>query len=67
MTNRDAARVQQMIRRYRYRTTALVGTWRASPELAIQDAINARLALREEGEPGGIRWIVPGNIEETEA
>ncbi len=54
------------VRRYRYRTAVLVGRWRRSRELAIEDAIVAKQARRELGEPGGVNWIVPGQIEESE-
>ena len=56
-----------MTRRYRYRTTVLVGSWRPSREAAIDDAIKAKQAARESDGPNGISWIVPGRIEETEA
>jgi hypothetical protein len=48
--------------RYRYRTTVLVGPWRATPHEAVEDAIRARQAHREaEGAP--LRWLVCGEIE----
>jgi hypothetical protein len=28
--------------------------------------INAKQAQDDEGEPGGVRWLVPGEIEEVE-
>jgi hypothetical protein len=62
-----AAGIQAMTRRFRYRTTVLVGSWRPSFEQAIEDAINAKQAARENSGPNGIKWIVPGQIEEAEA
>ena len=59
--------VEEMTRRYRYRTSVLVGSWRPSRELAIDDAIKAKQAARESEGANGISWIVPGRIEETEA
>ena len=59
--------VEEMTRRYRYRTSVLVGSWRPSRELAIDDAIKAKQAAPESDGPNGISWIVPGRIEETEA
>ncbi len=53
-------------RRYRYRTAVLVGRWRRSRDLAIEDAIVAKQARREAGDPSGLKWIVPGQIEESE-
>jgi len=52
--------------RYRYRTPALTGQWRDSPDAALRDAINAKQARDDEDEPGGVRWLVPGEIEEAE-
>ena len=67
VSNRDAARIAQTNRLYRYRTPVLVGSWRPSRELAIEDAIRAKQASREDEESSGFKWIVPGEIEETEA
>jgi len=53
--------------RYRYRTPALTGQWRDSRDAALRDAINAKQALGDKNEPGGVRWLVPGEIEETES
>ena len=53
--------------RYRYRTPALTGQWRDSRDAALRDAINAKHALDDENEPGGVRWLVPGEIEEDES
>ena len=50
--------------RYRYRTPVLKGRWRASREDALRDAITARQAIVDETEPGGLRWLVPGEVEE---
>ena len=50
--------------RYRYRTPALAGPWRESREAALRDAIAAKQARLDESEPGGICWLVPGDIEE---
>ena len=47
---------------YRYRTAVLVGPWRAEPETALNDAIRAGQAAREEG--GDVDWRVAGEIEE---
>ncbi|MEA3045686.1 MAG: hypothetical protein QOJ53_18, partial [Sphingomonadales bacterium] len=52
------------MRRYRYRTPALTGPWRESPEGAVRDAVKAKQAQIDEGQPSGIKWIVPGQIEE---
>ena len=50
--------------RYRYRTPVLTGRWRTSREAALHDAIAARQAIVDETEPGGLRWLVPGEVEE---
>ena len=52
--------------RYRYRTAALTGRWRDSREAALRDAINIKQAVEDQAEPGGIRWLVPGEIESEE-
>ena len=52
------------MRRYRYRTPALTGPWRESPEGAVRDAVRANQAQIDENQPSGIKWIVPGRIEE---
>jgi len=49
---------------YRYRTPVLTGRWRDSREAALRDAIAAHQALADEAAFGGIRWLVPGDIEE---
>lgn len=48
---------------YRYRTRALVGPWRDTPDEAFADALRARQARREEGGTK-IVWVVDGDIEE---
>lgn len=53
------------LRRYRYRTAALTGPWRESPDLALRDAARARQARIEEGPPPRVEWAVPGRIEEA--
>jgi hypothetical protein len=50
--------------RYRYRTPALTGPWRDSYDEAARDAVKAKQAETDESEPAGVRWIVPGRIEE---
>ena len=52
--------------RYRYRTSALAGPWRDSREAALRDAIAARQVRIDDDSPEGMRWIVPGEIEEGE-
>ena len=52
------------MRRYRYRTPALTGPWRESHEGAVRDAVRANQAQIDEDQPSGIKWIVPGRIEE---
>jgi len=51
------------MRSFRYRTATLLGPWRESAEAAVQDAIRAKQARRDE-EGGGWHWVVPGAIEE---
>jgi hypothetical protein len=50
--------------RYRYRTPVLTGRWRETPDAALSDAITARQVRLEDSSPDGVRWIVPGEIEE---
>lgn len=51
------------MRRYRYRTPALVGPWRESQDDALRDAARAgQLVL--EGSGSAMRWMVAGEIEE---
>ena len=53
--------------RYRYRTPALTGRWRDSREAALRDAIAAKQAQADEDSPSGVRWLVPGEIEQGES
>ena len=48
---------------YRYRTATLLGAWRSTAEAAMQDAIRARQARRDE-QGNGWHWVVPGSIEQ---
>ena len=51
--------------RYRYRTCAILGPWRLSPEEAAGDAVKARQARWDErGET--LCWLVPGEIEKDQ-
>lgn len=52
------------MRRYRYRTSVLTGPWRDSAGDAARDAVRAKQAVIDEDEPAGIKWTVPGQIEE---
>lgn len=52
------------MRRYRYRTPVLTGPWRDSQDEAVRDAVKAKQAEIDGGSPSGVRWIVPGRIEE---
>ena len=52
--------------RYRYRTAALAGRWRDSRDEAVRDALKAHQALLDASEPGGLRWLVGGEIEKEE-
>ncbi|MGZ8336337.1 MAG: hypothetical protein ACXWU1_06725 [Allosphingosinicella sp.] len=52
--------------RYRYRTPVLTGRWRDTRDAALRDAVKANQAQVDESEPGGVRWLVPGEIEEDE-
>jgi hypothetical protein len=52
------------VRRYRYRTPALTGPWRDSHGEAVRDAVKAKQAATDGDDPSGLRWIVPGRIEE---
>lgn len=52
------------MRRYRYRTPALTGPWRDSHDDAVRDAVKAKQAQIEDDQPAGVKWIVPGQIEE---
>jgi hypothetical protein len=50
--------------RYRYRTPVIHGRWRPTADAALHDAVLARQARLDAAAPGGVRWIVPGEIEE---
>ena len=52
------------LRRYRYRTSVLTGPWRESALEAASDAVRAKQAVNELAEASGLRWTVPGWIEE---
>ena len=52
------------MRRYRYRTSVLTGPWRATEFEAAGDAVRAKQAVNDDSEASGIRWTVPGRIEE---
>lgn len=52
------------MRRYRYRTPALAGPWREARVEALRDAVRAKQAQVDENGPEGVKWIVPGEIEE---
>ena len=52
------------MRRYRYRTSALTGPWRATELEAANDAVRAKQAVDDNTHTSGIRWTVPGKIEE---
>jgi hypothetical protein len=49
--------------RYRYRTAAIAGPWRATRERALADAVKARQAEADASQPDGVRWRLPGRIE----
>jgi hypothetical protein len=48
---------------YRYKTPALSGPWRQRPDRALDDAIRARQAMRDES--GAVWWRVTGTIEQS--
>lgn len=48
---------------FRYRTDTLLGPWRNNQEAAVQDAIRAKQARRDDA-GAGWHWLVPGSIEE---
>lgn len=52
------------MRQYRYRTPALAGPWRDGRDEAVRDAVKAKQAVAAGDDPSGVRWIVPGRIEE---
>jgi hypothetical protein len=51
------------VRRYRYRTPALTGPWRESPDDAARDAVKAKQAEYVDEPSAGLKWTVPGEIE----
>ena len=53
------------MRRYRYRTAALVGPWRESRARAAHDAAKAGQVIVDGEDPLNFRWVVPGEIEES--
>jgi hypothetical protein len=52
------------LRRYRYRTSVLTGPWRETEFDAANDAVRANQAVNDISQSSGIRWTVPGRIEE---
>ncbi|HTU12458.1 MAG TPA: hypothetical protein VMG08_16325 [Allosphingosinicella sp.] len=52
------------MRRYRYRTSVLTGPWRETEFDAANDAVRAKQAVNDITQTSGIRWTVPGRIEE---
>jgi hypothetical protein len=42
----------------------LTGPWRDSAEEAARDAVKAKQAVIDDDQPTGIKWTVPGQIEE---
>jgi hypothetical protein len=52
------------LRRYRYRTSVLTGPWRETAFEAADDAVRAKQAVNDVAEASGLRWTVPGWIEE---
>jgi hypothetical protein len=48
---------------FRYRTKTLLGPWRTTFDAAVQDAIRAKQARRDE-EGTGWHWVIEGAIEE---
>ena len=52
------------MRRYRYRTSVLTGPWRETSFEAARDAVRAKQAVNDDAEVSGLRWTVPGRIEE---
>lgn len=52
------------MRRYRYRTSVLTGPWRDSAFEAANDAVRAKQAVNDLTQAAGIKWSVPGRIEE---
>ena len=52
---------------WRFRTPVLVGPWRPTVEQAEEDAIAQGQAVRDEVQPRGLQWLVPGCIESEAA
>lgn len=52
--------------RFRYRTSALTGRWRDTRAAAAADAVRAGQALPDARGEQGLRWLVPGVIEDEE-
>ena len=52
------------MRRYRYRTSVLTGPWRDTELEAAKDAVRAKQAVKDVSKASGVRWAVPGKIEE---
>ena len=50
------------MRKYRFRTAALIGPWRDSEDQALADAARAQQVSLDGAQA---RWLVPGRIEET--
>lgn len=50
--------------RYRYRTSVLTGPWRDTELEAANDAVRAKQDVNDASRTSGIKWTVPGNIEE---
>lgn len=55
---------EHAVRRYRYRTSVLTGPWRDTELEAANDAVRAKQAVSDAAQPTGIKWTVPGTIEE---
>ena len=52
------------MRRYRYRTSVLTGPWRDTEFEASNDAVRANQAINDLTQLSGLKWTVPGWIEE---
>jgi hypothetical protein len=48
---------------HRYRTAAFLGRWCASRGEALEDALRAGLAQRDDAAPEGVAWLAPTVIE----
>ena len=64
MASKSQRQPEQAAHLYRYRTPALIGPWRKSARQAELDAMRARQARRDGRDRQGMRWLVPGQIEE---